>query len=113
VADQGLSTAFGNALIAIFDWAWPRVAPRLNDVAEHLADLVIPEPPMTIRTLDGEILTGILVVNRGQAIAFLGTRHPAPTYAPSPPRRPPFEQRYPFESDEELWARGVDPYQRR
>jgi hypothetical protein len=112
VADQGLSTALGNALIAVFDWSWPRVMPRIDAVAERLADLVIPDPPMTVRTLDGEILTGILVVDRGQVICFLGARNPAPPHAQHP-RRPQYEQRYPYESDEELWARGVDPYPRR
>lgn len=111
MADEGLSTAFGNAIVAVFEWTWPRVAPRIHAVAERLAELVLPDPPMTVRTLDGEILTGVLIVDRGQVLAFLGSRHAARVHAPQP-TTPRYEQRYPFESEEDLWSRGVNPYPR-
>jgi len=55
---------------------------------------------MTVRTLDGEILTGVLIVDRGQVLAFLGTRHPATSRA-SPHHQRPHE----YYDDEPLWNR--------
>jgi hypothetical protein len=77
-----LSTALGDTLIAIIDLVWPRVAPRLGQLMEDVGEALCPHPPMSIRTLDGHVLTGIVLVERGQVLAFLGTRQVAPAAYP-------------------------------
>ena len=112
MAERGLSHAVGDALVALLDWAWPKIESRVDAVLESVADAVRPQPPMTIRTLSGEILTGLLVADRGQVVLFVGTRSmsgasPVPR-VPSPyePKRPPF--------DEALWPEDmhIEPYGR-
>ena len=95
------------ALLSLWRRAWPPIRRCLRALLERAADVVTPEPPMSIRTLDGEILTGILIVDRGQAVAFLGTRHPATSRAPPHPHRP-----HDYYDDEPLWDRHGQPYGR-
>lgn len=70
---------------------------------ERVRDAVRPDPPITLVTLDGAVLTGLIVLERGQGLAFIGTRQPAPTAS----TRPPFTYH-----DEPIWAREDDPYRR-
>ncbi len=98
---ERLSALLGDALISFVDWVWPKVAPRARRVLEHVVDAVRPDPPMTIRTLDGFTVTGVLVADRGQVLVFLGTRLPVPATQPQ----------YPYD-DEPLWRGGAYPYPR-
>lgn len=107
---RGLSAVLGDALVALLDWSWPRIQPKVDAAVDFVADAVTPHPPMSLRTLDGELVTGLVVLNRGQAIVFIGVREPGPrtthTYAGDP-----------FHDDEPLWQRDardvrLDPYRR-
>ncbi len=95
------------ALLSIWKRIWPPIRRRLRAIFERAADVVRPDPPMTVRTLDGEILTGILIVDRGQVLAFLGTRQPAASRAPPHQHRP-----HDYYDDEPLWDRHGQPYGR-
>ncbi len=94
------------ALLGIWKRVWPPIRRRLRALFERAADVVRPDPPMTVRTLDGEILTGILIVDRSQVLAFLGTRSAAPRAAPHQ-HRP-----HDYYDDEPLWDRHGQPYGR-
>ncbi len=107
----GLADAIGDALIALVEWARPRIASRVDEWVEKVAETVRPDPPMTIRTLDGQVLTGLLVCDAGQVIMFLGTRNPASTVAAPPPAPRPDPrgtQRY-DDGSIPMWARDLDP----
>ena len=106
--DRALSSAFGEALVSLFDWAWPSARSTFDEVLEDVAEIVKPKPPMSIRTTDGETVTGLLVVDRGDVILFLGVREQAQsiiTPAPRPRSPSPFDE-------PELWQRPIDPYAR-
>ena len=117
--ERGLSLAIGDALVALVDWAWPRVGHRVEDLLEKVAEAVRPDPPMSIRTLDGDLLTGVIVADRGNAILFLGTRTPAAGAGPAPiPLGPSHPERGRSRFEDEAippWARDldIDPYRRR
>lgn len=82
-----LSAVFGHALTAAFDWTWPRLSPGLKSLLRSLGEKVVPDPPMTIRTSEGDIVSGFLIVDRGHVLAFVGTRRPgSPAFRSSPPR---------------------------
>jgi len=106
--DRGLTSAIGDALVALVDWAWPRVSFRVDEWVEKVAEAVRPDPPMTIRTLDGLVLTGLLVADRGQVILFIGTRAP-PSDGFTSPRRDPHDPRRNDDGAIPLWARELDP----
>jgi hypothetical protein len=108
VAQPPLIGALGDALISFLDWAWPHVAPRFEDIFESVADAVRPDPPMSLHTLDGQVVTGVAVIDRGQVIAFIGTRQPAS--APHPWRTHRDEP--PYDDDSPLWGRDRGPYSR-
>jgi hypothetical protein len=108
VADRALSAAIGDSLIALLDWAWPHVEGKVASVTERVADVLRPDPPMTLRTLDGHVLTGVAVMNQGQVIAFLGTRQAVQTSFPSRQQDPYFDD----DPDAPLWARRSNPYGR-
>jgi hypothetical protein len=76
VAGQDLREEIGQALIALFEWTEPRLAAVADAAFEYLSDVARPEPPMSICTPDGEVLTGVLVVDRGRVLLFLGSRQP-------------------------------------
>ena len=101
MAERGLTYSIGDVLVTFCEWAWPKVGPRFAHVLEHAADAVRPDPPMTIRTLDGATLTGLIVADRGQVLFFLGSRVPVPATAPTPT----------FDEDR-MWPRRIDPYAR-
>ena len=103
---ERLTRLIGDAIVALLEDAWPRIKAKVRELAEHLEEVVTPHPPMTLRTLDGEIVTGLLVLNRGQALIFVGVREPASPLAP--------QVREPFRDEEPLWPRDlrVDPYRR-
>jgi hypothetical protein len=107
VAQPPLIGALGDALISFLDWAWPRVAPRLEDILDSIADAVRPDPPMSLHTLDGQVVTGIAVIDRGQVIAFVGTRQPAASRTWRPHR-----DEAPYDDDSPLWARDRGQYGR-
>ncbi len=103
-----MTAAIGDAILALIEWGWPRLRQQTDALLGQVAEAVRPSPPITLVSLDGrEVLTGIVVLDRGQAIAFLGTRHPATS------RAPPHHQ-YPNEyyDDEPLWDRAGRPYGR-
>jgi hypothetical protein len=106
--ERGLTFAIGDALIALVDWAWPRVSFRVDEWVEKVAEAVRPDPPMTIRTLDGLVLTGLLVADRGQVILFIGTRAP-PSSGFRSPRPDPHEPQRNDDGAIPLWARELDP----
>ena len=106
--ERGLTFAIGDALIALVDWAWPRVSFRVDEWVEKVAEAVRPDPPMTIRTLDGLVLTGLLVADRGQVILFIGTRAP-PSNGFTSPRHDPHDPRRTDDGAIPLWARDLDP----
>jgi hypothetical protein len=63
---------------------------------------------MTIRTLDGLVLTGLLVCEAGRVIVFIGTRAPPLNGFTSSRHESPDSRRY-EEGSMPLWARDVDP----
>lgn len=71
---DALSGLAGDAIVAVLDWAWPRLRGRARRVIEHIVEAVTPDPPMTVRTLDGATFTGIVIADRGQVLVFIGTR---------------------------------------
>ena len=73
---ESLAASIGDALVALLDWGSPRLRDRLESSLERVAEYVRPDPPISIVTLDGQVLTGVLVADRGQVLAFLGTRQP-------------------------------------
>ncbi len=85
---RGLTDAIGDALF-LLEWAAPRATRRVHEWARTMADAVRPNPPMTIRSSDGQILTGLLVVDAGDVILFVGTRTPPSNGTPAP-RPDPF-----------------------
>jgi hypothetical protein len=108
VAQPPLIGALGDALISFLDWAWPRVAPRFEDLFESVADAVRPDPPMSLHPLDGQIVTGVAVIDRGQVIAFVGTRQPASASHPWRPHRDDVL----FDDGSPLWGRDHGQYGR-
>jgi hypothetical protein len=98
----------GDALISFLDWAWPRVAPRLEEIFESVAEAVRPDPPMSLHTLDGQVVTGVAVIDRGQVIAFVGTRQPVSASHPWRTHR----EEPPFDDDSPLWGRDRGHYSR-
>jgi hypothetical protein len=103
----GLNAAVGDAFVAMLDWSWPRIAPRVEAAARVIAEAVRPEPPLTLRTPDGELITGLVVLNRGQALLFIGIREHGPHTAHPPPLRDAFHE-------DSVWSSEmrVDPYRR-
>jgi hypothetical protein len=110
VAERGLTEAVGDALVAFVEWAWPRGGDRASLLLDKLAETLRPDPPLAIRTTDGQLLTGLLVADRGQVLLFIGTRATAGPTA-SPHEHP--VRRY---QDDAIppWARDLDvnPYRR-
>ena len=103
-----MSLALGEALVTLFDWAIPTARLKIDEVLEDVAEAVKPRPPLSICTTSGETVTGLLVVDRGDVLLFLGVREQAPaTMTPPPARRSPS----PFD-EPELWSGRVDPYAR-
>ena len=70
----GLTSAIGEALLQLVQFVWPSAAPQIGRFAERVADVVRPDPPFSLHTSDGEVVTGIVVLDRGRASALL--RHP-------------------------------------
>jgi hypothetical protein len=88
---EGLTHAIGEALLELVELVWPAAAPHVGRVARQVADAVRPDPPFSVTTQDGEVVTGVLVVDGGRVLFFFGTRHAA---ASKPAYRPP-DQGYP------------------
>ena len=115
MAHGEVTSAIGDALLTTLEWAWPKVRSGA-DVLERLVQAAKPEPPMIMRTMDGEIVTGLVVLNRGQVLIFVGVREPSTysTSAPQPPARP--QPQRPMYPDDDLpsWARdmSIEPYGR-
>jgi hypothetical protein len=111
LAEQRLTNRIGDALVALVEWTWPHLTSRLEPMFERVGEFVRPDPPVSIRTLDGELLTGLIVADRGQVLLFVGTRTvPASSHSD---RRDPQPPRYPADGIP-LWPRDleVDPYRR-
>jgi hypothetical protein len=104
--ERGLTVAIGDALLSFVEWAVPRISSRVDEWIEKIGDVVRPDPPMSVRTMDGLVLTGLLVVDRGQAVLFIGTR--SPPSGGLPPRFDDRSRRY-DDGSVPLWARDVDP----
>ena len=105
---RGLTEAIGDALLSLVEWAAPRITSRVDEWVDKMAEAVRPEPPMAIRTLDGLLLTGLLVCDTGRVILFIGTRTPPSNGLPSP-RIDPRDPRRNDDGSIPLWAREVDP----
>ncbi len=112
----GLTSAIGEALLQLVQFVWPSAAPQIGRFAERVADVVRPDPPFSLHTSDGEVVTGIVVLDRGRALFFFGTRQPRttasrPTYEAAERTYP--EPVYPdrsYDADQSLWS--PRPYQR-
>jgi hypothetical protein len=85
---QGLSALIGDALFALLDFTLPDVRQRVGRFVEQAADVLRPEPPFTLQTTDGQVVTGFVVLDRGTALLFIGIRR-FPSSSPSPGYRPP------------------------
>ena len=105
MAEQRLTKVIGEALVSLLEVTWPRLAPRLERLRDRVAETVRPDPPLYLQTLDGQVVTGLVVLERGQALFFLGVRQSEPK------RVPPWQGH----RDEPLWPRDldIDPYRRR
>jgi hypothetical protein len=103
---QRLSSRIGDALIGLLTWTWPHVESRIGDVLGKAADVLRPDPPLSIRSLDNELLTGLIVSDRGQVLLFLGTRT-APQGSTYSERRDPPSPRYSGDGIP-LWPRDVE-----
>jgi hypothetical protein len=106
----GLTSAIGEALLQLVQFVWPSAAPQIGHFAERVADVVRPDPPFSLQTPDGEVVTGILVLDRGQVLLFIGTRQPRPS-APRPAyeaaERTYPERGYPertYDADQSVWS---------
>ena len=104
---RGLADAIGAALLSLVEWAAPRLTSRVDEWVDKVAEAVRPDPPMTIRTLDDFVLTGLLVCDAGRVIMFIGTRVPLSNGAPSPRPQPRDPPRY-DDGSIPLWARDLD-----
>ena len=103
-----MTDAVEEALLRLWRRVWPPIRRRIRAFFERAADAVRPDPPLYMRTLDGETVTGIVILERGQAVAFLGIRHPAASRGP--PQHP---YRYPDAFDDEPpWDRRGQVYGR-
>jgi hypothetical protein len=111
LAEQSLTSALGDALITFLDWAWPRVAPKFEEFFESVADAVRPDPPMTLHTVDGDVVTGVAVIDGGRVVAFVGSRQPAQQAQHWRTHR---GDHSPYDDDSPLWGRDVrvEPYRR-
>ena len=106
----GLTSAIGEALLQLVQFVWPTVAPQLGQLAERVADVVRPDPPFTLQTPEGEVVTGLVVLDRGQVLLFVGSRQPrqpAPKPAFQVPERTYPERGYPertYDADQSVWS---------
>ena len=111
-----MNSDIGDALIAAVEWAWPRMWSRAEEVFDRVVEAAKPHPPMTLRTLDGELVTGLAVMNRGQVLIFVGVREPSTTTSSSRAVPPPVHHspRSLYQDDLPEWARDpqLDPYRR-
>jgi hypothetical protein len=97
----------GDALIALLDWAWPRVVPRLDEWREKISDAVRPDPPISIRTTEGLLLTGLIVADQGRVLLLIGMPS-APSAACERPRREPSPRGH--DADGPTWTRDVESH---
>ena len=104
MAERALSIAIGDAFVSLIDWGCPLVPSGATALLERVADAVRPDPPLTLCTPDGVVLTGVAVLERGRVLAFLGSRHSAQTV----PGRPQFHHY----DEPPPWAQEFDPYRR-
>jgi hypothetical protein len=96
----------GDALVAFLDWTWPSL--KFGEIFDSVADAVRPDPPMSLHTLDGQVVTGVAVIDRGQVIAFIGTRQPVSASHPWRSHR----DEPPYDDDSPIWGRDRGPYGR-
>ena len=75
MAEHELTDHIGAALASLLSRIWERLKPKLTAVIDTLVDIARPEPPMTMRTIDGYVVTGVVIIDRGRVIALVGTRH--------------------------------------
>jgi hypothetical protein len=115
---EGLTSAIGDALFALLDFAWPDIGPKVERAAARVAEALRPEPPLVLHTVDGELITGFVVLDRGRALLFFGIRHVPPSSPAPEARYRPVEPQYEPKSytdrertydDQLLWPR---PYTR-
>lgn len=105
MAERGLTTVIGDALVSLVEWTWPRLRPSARQIFERVADSVRPDPPIRLCSVDGrESLTGIAVMSRGEVLGFVGWRHGLTSPARAEPRR--------YFDEESLWQQEIDPYRR-
>jgi hypothetical protein len=118
VAD-GLTNSIGEALLSFVQVVWPDAAPQVRHFAETVGGAVRPNPPFTLQCPDGQTVTGLVILDHGRALLFVGTRQPAvtkPTYQVperSYPERGVTDRGYPertYDADQSLWS--PRPYQR-
>jgi hypothetical protein len=85
---QGLSALIGDAFFAMLDFTWPDIRPRVERIIEQAGEVLRPDPPFTLQTSDGQVVTGFVVLDRGRALLFIGIRQ-FPSSSPNPAYRPP------------------------
>jgi len=94
VARDEVEDALGRAVLELLARAWSKIRPVVSELAHDFIELARPHPPIFLVTLQGDVLTGIAVMEGGRVLAFIGTRSPAP--APRYGRHDPY--------DEPLWS---------
>lgn len=72
----GLIALIGDALSSFLDLSWPEMRPEVGRAAERLAVALRPDPPFEVYTSNGEVVTGLLVAERGRVLLFVGQRCP-------------------------------------
>lgn len=86
---DGLTTAIGEALPSFVQVAWPTAAPQVRRFAETVFEAVKPNPPFRLHCHDGQTATGLVILDHGRALLFVGTRQPAVTAPAYPTVRTP------------------------
>jgi len=111
----GLTSAIGEALLQLVQFVWPSAAPQIGHFAGRVADVVRPDPPFTLQTPEGEVVTGIVILDAGRTVFFFGTRQSrSPRTVPQSSERSYPERGYaerPYDGEQSpLWS--PRPYQR-
>ena len=103
----GLSPLIGDALLSLLNLNWPDMRPRVERAAKRVAEVLRPEPPFELHTTDGQVISGLVVLDRGRALLFLGIRQIPTSSSSSSARRPP-DPRYDAASYEAPRERTYD-----
>ena len=106
----------GSALVDAFRRRRPALAHRAEAALEWLREAAEPPRGIELRSADGGVYTGFVIVDRNKPILMLAVRLPAgpalertPLVTPPPIQRPLYGQDR-LDPDEPIWDRDVNPY---